>query len=210
MSDRELLDLPEYRALHPAARLVLLTLRMALPRRGWGTIVGRNGALAELTGMPVSRVEHAFEALVEAGLVHMDGHTIYLHPSVAKTPVPDPVPRRRPRAAKPQNKKEYSPEFEAAWADYPKRIGGNPKRGAYKAWCARIAEGAKPEELHAAVKRYAAYVERMVEERGEEARRYVMQAQTFFGPNERWKDDYEFGDDKDAQHHYFAYAAYGT
>jgi len=197
-----LVDTPQFRALQPASRLVLLVLREVLPSRGWGPIPGRVGALAELTGMPPERVEHAFDELVSSGLVLLDGNTIYLHPIAARRP-PSPKPAwitasKPPAPPKPKGPPrrrvytDYSPEFEAAWAIYPRRLGGNPKRAAYKAWCARLAEGVTPAELHAAVERYAAYVEAMVADRGEEARRYVMQAQTFFGPHERWKDEYEY------------------
>ncbi|WP_137518440.1 DNA-binding protein, partial [Escherichia coli] len=41
-------------------------------------------------------------------------------------------------------RQEYSPEFEQAWQEYPKRAGGNSKSAAFKAWKARIREGIKP------------------------------------------------------------------
>lgn len=77
----------------------------------------------------------------------------------------------------------YSPEFEAAWALFPKRHPDNPKPPAYRAWCARLKEGVSPELLTACVKEYAAYVRRASKEGTE----FVLQGATFFGPNERWK-----------------------
>ncbi|MEI1656947.1 DNA-binding protein, partial [Escherichia coli] len=42
------------------------------------------------------------------------------------------------------SRQEYSPEFEQAWQEYPKRAGGNSKSAAFKAWKARLREGIKP------------------------------------------------------------------
>lgn len=80
-------------------------------------------------------------------------------------------------------KREYSADFLAAWDLYPKRHPDNPKPPAFKAWSARLKEGITPELLTACVKGYADYVRRA----GKEGTEYVLQAATFFGPNERWK-----------------------
>lgn len=80
----------------------------------------------------------------------------------------------------------YPHEFECQWALYPKRIGGNPKKPAFLAWQARVNDGASLEELGAAVERYAAYIRAI----GKEGTEFVLMAQTFFGPNERWKEDF--------------------
>ena len=81
----------------------------------------------------------------------------------------------------------YTPEFEKAWGLYPTRSGGNPKRRAFKAWCARIQEGRTAEQLIDGVRRYAAYCKAQ----GKTGTEYVKQAATFFGPdeefNEAWK-----------------------
>lgn len=79
---------------------------------------------------------------------------------------------------------EYSAEFDAAWAIYPRRSPDNPKWPAYKAWRARLREGVTAEELTAAVREYAS----SVRARRIEGTERVMQGQTFFGPNERWKE----------------------
>lgn len=79
---------------------------------------------------------------------------------------------------------EYSIEFERAWRKYPKREGGNPKKRALKAWRARIREGVTNADLEAGVERYAAHVRT----KGKERTEFVMQAATFFGPDEHWRE----------------------
>lgn len=74
----------------------------------------------------------------------------------------------------------YSAEFESAWTDYPKRTGNNSKKDAYRAWNARLKAGHTTEAMHEGVKRYAAYCE-ATDRLGTE---YVMQAATFFGPDD--------------------------
>lgn len=81
----------------------------------------------------------------------------------------------------------YPPEFEAVWTLYPKRTGGNSKRDAFKAWRARLRAGVTVEVLHAGVERYRAYCDR----EGKTGSQYVMQAQTFFGPGERYLEAWE-------------------
>lgn len=80
----------------------------------------------------------------------------------------------------------YSPEFERFWSAYPKREGGNPKKGAWKKWQARVRNGAEPEELIAGAERYARYVEA----KGDGGTEYVKMAQTFLGPAEHWREEY--------------------
>lgn len=81
----------------------------------------------------------------------------------------------------------YPPEFEAAWKAYPRRAGDNPKGKAFKAWRARLAAGRTPEEIHAGVLRYAAFVAA----KGQEGTEYVKQAATFFGPDEAFAEPWE-------------------
>lgn len=73
-------------------------------------------------------------------------------------------------------RQEYSPEFEQAWQEYPKRAGGNSKSAAFKAWKARLREGIKPEVMLDGVKRYAAWVRAT----GNTGTQFVKQAATFF------------------------------
>lgn len=78
----------------------------------------------------------------------------------------------------------YPAEFEACWAKYPKRAGGNSKKAAHKAWAARIREGVTADALDTAVQAYAA---EMIA-KGKIGTEYVKQAATFFGPNEHWQE----------------------
>lgn len=84
-------------------------------------------------------------------------------------------------------KQDYSPEFETAWQAYPKRAGGNPKPSAYKAWNARLKDGATPEAMLAGVKRYAAFVAAT----GKLGSEYVKQAATFFGPDRHFDETWQ-------------------
>ena len=85
-----------------------------------------------------------------------------------------------------EGQSNYSAEFERAWDAYPKRAGGNSKKAAFRAWSATLKRCKDAASMIAAVERYAAYAR----ERGIENTEYVMMAATFFGPAERWKDDY--------------------
>lgn len=78
------------------------------------------------------------------------------------------------------------PGFVEAWKLYPRRQGGNPRKLALQAWRARIREGIPAADLIAAVKRYRSHVEST----GKEGTEFVLQASTFFGPKERWREDY--------------------
>jgi hypothetical protein len=97
----------------------------------------------------------------------------------AETDISRTIP---PRAAK-----GYTEDFEDAWADYPKREGGNPKKSAFKAWNARLKTGATVEELHLGVIRYANFIRA----KGKEHTSYVKQASTFFGPDEHYTESWE-------------------
>ncbi|HFR5705714.1 replication protein [Escherichia coli] len=81
-------------------------------------------------------------------------------------------------------RQEYSPEFEQAWQEYPKRAGGNSKSAAFKAWKARIREGVTPETMLDGVRRYAAWVRAT----GNTGTQFVKQAATFFGPDRHFED----------------------
>ncbi|MGQ0335708.1 replication protein [Halomonas elongata] len=110
-------------------------------------------------------------------------------PSVEGEPSSDPEPQPAEPKAKPQAKSKanaYPDEFEKLWALYPKRGGGNPKKPAYRAWCARLNAGVAAETLHAAVERYAAFIRA----KGDERTEFVMQAQRFLGPNGEFENDW--------------------
>ncbi|WP_418131418.1 hypothetical protein [Variovorax sp. 278MFTsu5.1] len=70
----------------------------------------------------------------------------------------------------------YTEEFEHAWSVYPRRPGDS-KADAFKAWNARLKEGATAAEMAAGAGRYAAFC---TTQRTDP--RYIKQAATFFGP----------------------------
>lgn len=79
-------------------------------------------------------------------------------------------------------KHEYTPVFEIAWQHYPKRSGGNSKPKAFKAWTARTKQGVKTHEMADGVVRYHKYCVAS----GKLNTEYVMQASTFFGPDNHY------------------------
>lgn len=80
-------------------------------------------------------------------------------------------------------KADYPLAFLECWEAYPKRIPDNPRKLAWKAWQARVNEGEKIADLLAATKGYAA----SIRQRRLEGTERVLQAATFYGPNERWQ-----------------------
>lgn len=90
-------------------------------------------------------------------------------------------------AQKPKkSKREYTAEFDAAWAAYPARPG-NSKADAFKAWNARLVEGKTVEAMQAGVAAYATYCE----DTGKTGTEYVKQAATFFGPGLHFETTWE-------------------
>ncbi|ADC71740.1 hypothetical protein TK90_1231 [Thioalkalivibrio sp. K90mix] len=81
---------------------------------------------------------------------------------------------------------EYPPEFETAWAAYPKRAGDNPKRRAFRAWSARAKEGHTADEMLAGVNRYAEFCRAT----GKVGTETVKQAATFLGPDLAFLEDW--------------------
>lgn len=81
----------------------------------------------------------------------------------------------------------YTTDFEEAFAAYPKRVGGNPKRAAFKAWNARIKAGDKPQDMLDGVLRYAAFCVAT----GKVGTQFVKQAASFFGPEKHYLDSWE-------------------
>jgi hypothetical protein len=79
-------------------------------------------------------------------------------------------------------KTDYPPEFEEAWALYPRRPNNN-KRKALKAWNARLQEGYTPADLVEGMKHYLAWAE----EQGTEPR-YLLHTSTLWGPDLRFLD----------------------
>lgn len=81
---------------------------------------------------------------------------------------------------------EYPEEFERLWSIYPKRCGGNPKIKAFKAYKARLKDGYSYESILNGLTLYAEFCRKT----GRINSEYVLQAATFFGPDERFLDDW--------------------
>lgn len=81
-------------------------------------------------------------------------------------------------------REEYPADFEAVWALYPARHGGNPKKDAFKHWNARRRDGVSAEEMLAGVQRYAAHLKAA----GKLGTEYVMQAVRFFGTSRQYAE----------------------
>jgi hypothetical protein len=93
----------------------------------------------------------------------------------------------------------YPAEFEAIWAIYPQRQGGDSKADAFKKWQATVRRGASKETLQQAVIAYTEFL-RKTRALGTE---YVLRAATFFGPGEHWKRDWRVkGKDSAARQDY--------
>jgi len=106
----------------------------------------------------------------------------------SESPVPAPAPApsvRQPKRMSRSKTKAYTEDFEAAWAAYPRRPGDS-KADAFKAYSARIADGATATQLLAGVQRYAAYAEAKVSDPT-----YLKQGATFFGPGRHFEAGWE-------------------
>lgn len=79
---------------------------------------------------------------------------------------------------------EYPEPFERAWSSYPSRDGSNPKVGAYKAFRARVKDGAPVEDLV----RAAGHYHQHCQQRDQVGTPFVQQAATFYGPQEPWME----------------------
>lgn len=80
-------------------------------------------------------------------------------------------------------KHDYPIAFLECWAAYPRREPDNSKKLAWKSWQARVNEGELIADLLAATKGYAA----SIRQRRLEGTDRVLQAATFYGPNERFQ-----------------------
>ncbi len=84
----------------------------------------------------------------------------------------------------------YSDRFEVIWRVYPKRAGGNSKADAFKAYQARLREGATHDDLLAGVERYAAFLRAT----GKEGSEFVKLASTFFGSGQHYAESWDAPD----------------
>lgn len=85
-------------------------------------------------------------------------------------------------------KKNYTEDFEKAWEIYPKRIGGNSKSDAFKAWNARIKDGVTAQEMIDGTQRYANFAEGT----GKINTEFVKQAATFYGPSKHYEEGWQY------------------
>lgn len=96
-----------------------------------------------------------------------------------------------------QKKEDASPAFLDAWAEYPKREGGNSRAEALKAWRARVRTGVPEADLLAGVRRYRAYCD----SKSITGSQYVKTASVFFGAGEHWREGWQVsGSEKPAEH----------
>jgi hypothetical protein len=102
-------------------------------------------------------------------------------------PIKDNNPPIAPPKQKPARKRKasvvvnYSPAFEAFWAAYPKRQGGNPKFEAWRSYSQLIDAGVSHDAIMVGTLAYAAQADDP---------RYIAQAVTFLNQR-RFEDDYK-------------------
>lgn len=112
------------------------------------------------------------------------------NPPVSSGANPLKVPLEGTQKAKDKKRapeSEKNPQFETAWSAYPKRVGGNNKQMAQKAWNARITAGESAEAMIEGTRRYALFCERS----GKMGTEYVKQAGTFFGPSRHYAESWD-------------------
>lgn len=73
---------------------------------------------------------------------------------------------------------DFHDAFVLTWEQYPRKLN---RKGAFKAWLARVKGGASLTDLHEATKNYAKIREGLDPV-------HTMHGATFFGPNDRWMD----------------------
>lgn len=197
-------DLIQYAEWRPRQRLVsgrpvelsrgefLASIRFLAARWRWGT----------------KRVRLFLSMLSDTGRIRAQretqGGTVYLVAKYAQyqaTPAEQGTPKgtaraqrghkveegeedRRDKSLLNHRRNSYPADFEEAWSAYPDRQGGNPKKGAYRAWCATLKRGEDAAQLVEATKHYADYCRN----KGKVGTEYVKQAATFFGPDEPWRE----------------------
>jgi uncharacterized protein YdaU (DUF1376 family) len=108
--------------------------------------------------------------------------TLLSHPShpIPSQSDPEPEPEKNKKPDRRTARAADEPDgFVSIRIEYPKRSGGQRWGDALKFYARRIAEGTRPEDILAGVKRYAAYTRATGIERTEK----VQQAATFLGDN---------------------------
>ncbi len=77
-------------------------------------------------------------------------------------------------------------EFKKCWGIYPSRAPhGNPRKAAFRAYCARTTAGVDHQTMYDGTMRYRRYTEIMCTEPN-----YIMQGVTFYGPHERFLEEW--------------------
>jgi len=87
------------------------------------------------------------------------------------------------------SKNTYSPHFEIAWANYPRRVGNNSKQKASAAYEKRRQEGVMADELNFATTAYCTFCDATVEDK-----KFVLMAATFFGCQRLYEQDWTVPD----------------
>lgn len=99
----------------------------------------------------------------------------------------DDVPKGTSRSSRPKKvlqKHDYTPEFEEAWALYPKRPGMN-KLETFRVWSTRLKQNHTAEQMIAGTKSYAASCRALNTEP-----QFIRLPATFFGPDCHFLTDY--------------------
>ena len=91
--------------------------------------------------------------------------------------------KKKPKAR--ASKDQYSPHFELAWAEYPRRVGNNSKRKASDAYEKRRLEGVMADELNFATMAYCRFCDATTDDK-----QYVMMASTFYGCQRPYENDW--------------------
>ncbi|MEE9208625.1 MAG: helix-turn-helix domain-containing protein [Gemmatimonadota bacterium] len=89
-----------------------------------------------------------------------------------------------PNGSPPPTRVACTPEFEAAWAAYPRRHRPDNKRSAFRAWQRLLQQGADAKVLIAAAGNYRATCE--ADKTADT--KFVKQFATFLGKDDHWKD----------------------
>ena len=154
---------------------------VSVPEEMWAAWAEEVDNSTDVAGSIVGSIEPSPEPdMLDDEAKQPSGGTVLMLPLVGS--VEPTVP-----SAKPKN--YFPPAFERLWSAYPKRDGGNSKKGAFAKWKATQRRGATVAQLQQATEVYALHCRgknrdnRIIEFTG-----YVSQAETFFGPTEKWRN----------------------
>lgn len=81
----------------------------------------------------------------------------------------------------------YPANFLQIWDLFPKRVGANPKKRAFKAYQARLKEGSTAEEMKSGAIKYLCFCVNT----GKIGTEFIMMAATFFGPDSHYENEWE-------------------